>query len=232
LPFVEGAGKSVLWYSDLFTLSSWELTVLGSSKIIDEVEAMHKSRRASLAMYYYDFREDRKQDLRGLLSSVLVQLYDQSESYYDILSHFYSKYRNGARDDPSDDDLARCLRELLNLSGPPPVYLIIDGLDECPSSPFSLSSPREEVLSLLEDVVEAQLPNLWICVTSRAEDDIRTILEPLAFRSVSLHEEREQQEDIEKYIKSVISTNKNMKDWSSDQKRLVIDTLTERADGM
>jgi hypothetical protein len=205
---------------------------LVSSKVIDDVEAMHKSGLASLAMYYYDFREDRKQDLRGLLSSVLVQLYDQSESYYDILSHFYLKYRNGARENASDDDLARCLRELLNLSGPPPVYLIIDGLDECPSTPSSLSSPREEVLSLLEDLVEAQLPNLWICVTSRPEDDIRTILKPLAFRRVSLHDERGQQEDIEKYIKSVISTNKNTTDWSSEQKRLVTDTLIKRADGM
>jgi hypothetical protein len=197
--------------------------------VIDEVEAMHKSRRASLAMYYYDFRDDRKQDLRGLLSSVLVQLYDQSESYYDIISHFYLKYHNGARDNPSDEDLARCLGELLNLSGPPPVYLIIDGLDECPRSPSSLSSPREEVLSFLEDLVEAQVPNLWICVTSRPEDDIKTILKPLAVSSVSLQDQPEQRDDIEKYIKSVISTNR---DWSADQKRLVIDTLIERADGM
>jgi hypothetical protein len=205
---------------------------LGSSKVIDEVEAMHRSGLASLAMYYYDFREDRKQDLHGLLSSVLVQLYDQSESYYDILCHFYLKYHTGARENPSDDDLAQCLREVLNLSGPSPVYLIIDGLDECPSTPSSLSSPREEVLSLLEDLVEARLPNLRICVTSRPEDDIKTMLEPLAFCSVSLHDERGQQEDIDKYIKSVISTNKNMKDWSSEQKRFVIDTLIKRADGM
>jgi NACHT domain len=193
---------------------------------------MHQCGQASLAMYYYDFREDRKQDLRGLLSSVLVQLYDQSESYYDILSRFYSKYHNGARENPSDDDLARCLRELLNLSGPPPVYLIIDGLDECPSTPSSLSSPREEVLSLLEDLVEAQLPNLWICVTSRPEVDIRTILEPLAFRSVSLHDEPGQKEDIKMYIESVISTNKMKYDWSSEQKQLVVNTLIESADGL
>jgi len=58
---------------------------------------MQKSGRASLAIFYYDFREDRKKHVSGLLSSVLFQLCDQSDSYYDILSDFYSTHRNGAQ---------------------------------------------------------------------------------------------------------------------------------------
>jgi hypothetical protein len=84
----------------------------------------------------------------------------------------------------------------------------------------------------LEDLVEAQLPNLRICVTSRPEVDIKGILEPLAFRSVSLHDESGQKEDIVKYIKSIVNTNKNMKNWKPEHKQLVIDVLTEKADGM
>ena len=68
-----------------------------SSAIIDEIETMQISGLASLAIFYYDFREDRKKDVSGLLSSVLFQLCDQSDSYYDILSAFYSTHRNGAR---------------------------------------------------------------------------------------------------------------------------------------
>jgi len=56
---------------------------------------MQKSGLASLAMFYYDFREKEKNDLRGLLSSVLVQLCDQSDSYYAILSTFYSTSKKG-----------------------------------------------------------------------------------------------------------------------------------------
>ena len=181
-------------------------------------------------MYYYDFREDQKKDLRGLLSSVLFQLCDKSDSYYNTLSTFHSAHRNGTQN-PGDDELVECLKDLLKIPGPLPVYLIIDGLDECPSG-SSLASPREQVLSLLEDLIEARFTNLRICVTSRPETDIEAILDPLTFRSVSLHDERGQQDDIRKYIESVISTNKNMKHWSSEHKQLVIDALLARADGM
>ena len=191
---------------------------------------MQKSGHASLAMYYYDFREDKKRDLCGLLSSVLFQLCDQSDSYHPILSTFYSTHLNGART-PSDDELIRCLIDLLKVPGSQPIYLIVDALDECPST-SSLLSPREELLSLLEDLVQKQLPNLRICVTSRPEVDIKTILEPLAFRSVSLHDASGQQKDIRDYIEAIVSTNRKMQNWSLDHKRLVTDVLTSRADGM
>ena len=191
---------------------------------------MRKSGLASLAMFYYDFREDEKKDLRGLLSSLLFQLCDQSNSYYDILSTFYSTHRDGAQS-PSNDELVRCLKNLLNLPGQAPIYLIVDALDECPS-PSSLTPPREAVLSLLEDLIDSQLPNLRICVTSRPEADIKTVLGLFTFRSISLHEERGQKEDIENYIKSVVNTNRNMRRWTPAHKQLVIEFLTERADGM
>jgi hypothetical protein len=179
----------------------------------------------SLAIFYYDFREEGKRHVLGLLSSVLFQLCDQSDFYYDIMSAFYSAHRNGAQS-PSDDELIQCLMDLLKRPGPRPVYLVIDALDECPST-SSLSSPREKLLSLLEDLVEVQIPNLRICVTSRPE-----VEEPLAFCSVSLHEESGQKEDIMKYIESIVNMNKNMQNWKAVQKQLVIDVLIKKVDGM
>ncbi len=175
-------------------------------------------------------REDKKRDLRGLLSSVLFQLCNQSDSYHPILSTFYSTHLNGARA-PSDDELVRCLVDLLKHPGSRPIYLIVDALDECPSTSY-LSSPREELLALLEDLVEEKLPNLRICVTSRPEVDIKTILGPRAFRSVSLHDTSGQQKDIRDYIKSTVTKNKKMQDWSLHYKELVTDVLTRGADGM
>jgi len=209
---------------------SRELTVVASSAVIEEIKTIQKSRLASLAMYYYDFREDKKKDLRGLLSSILFQLCDQSDSYHNILSTFYSTHLNGAQS-PGDDELIRCLIDLLKLPGSHPIYLIVDALDECPST-SSLSSPREKLLALLEDLVEARLPNLRICVTSRPEVDIKAILEPLAFCSVSLHDASGQQEDIKDYIEAIVNTNKKMQNWNSQHKQLVIDVLTRKADGM
>jgi hypothetical protein len=184
---------------------------------------------ASLAIFYYDFREDDKKDLHGLLSSMLFQLCDQSDSYYSIVSAFYSTHRDGARS-PSDDELIRCLKDLLGLPGQAPIYLVIDALDECPNT--SLPPHRDQVLEFLEDLVDLKFPNLRICVTSRPETDIKPIIEPLNFRSISLHDEDGQKEDIEIYIKSIVYTDRRMRRWTSVHKQLVIDVLTERADGM
>jgi hypothetical protein len=85
---------------------------------------------------------------------------------------------------------------------------------------------------LVEDLVNSRLPNLRICVTSRPEDDIKVALQPLAFHSVSIHDEIGQLEDIETYIKSVVNTSRKMRRWRPEDKQLVIDVLTSRSDGM
>jgi hypothetical protein len=180
-------------------------------------------------MFYYDFREDQKKDLRGLVSSLLVQLCHQSDSYYDILFRFYIDHARGFQH-AGDDELVRCLKGILELPGQAPIFLIVDGLDECPN--LTLPSPREKVLMLLEDLVDPRLPNLRICVTSRPEVDIKLVLDPLTFRSISLHDERGQTEDIEKYIRSIVNTSRKMRRWKPEHKEFVIDVLTKRADGM
>jgi hypothetical protein len=204
--------------------------MLASSTIIQEIEVMRKSGLASLAFYYHDFREDQKQDRRGLLSSILFQLCDQSDSYHDVISTFYSTHRHGAQN-PSNDELLWCLKELLDLPGQAPVYLIIDALDECPNS-SAIPSPREQVLTLLEHLIESRLRNLRLCITSRPETDIKIALEPLTFRSISIHDESGQKEDIENYIKFVVNTDPKNRRWKQQDKELVIKVLTERADGM
>jgi hypothetical protein len=65
---------------------------------------MRRSGSALVAVFHCDFREDRKKDLRGLLSSVLFQLCDQSHSYRHILYSLYLARRHGAQR-PSDDRL-------------------------------------------------------------------------------------------------------------------------------
>ena len=191
---------------------------------------MRKSGLASLAMFYFDFKEEQKKGIRGLLSSVLVQLCHQSDAYCDILSKLYSEHKDGSQN-ASDGRLVRCLKDVLKVPRQAPIFLVVDALDECPNT-SSLSSPREEVLTLLEDLIDSQVANLRICVTSRPEADIKPILEPLTFHSVSLHDEHGQMEDLENYIKSVVNTNRNMRRWRAEHKQLVIDVLTERADGM
>ena len=191
---------------------------------------MRKAGLASMAFFYCDFRDEQKKDLRGLLSSLLVQLCHQSDAYCDVLSEFYSEHNNGSRY-PGSDALAGCLKDLLKLPEHPPVYIIVDALDECPNTQ-SLPSPRDKVLNLIEELIKSEIRNLRVCVTSRPEMDIKDALDPLSFRSVSLHDESGQKTDIEEYITSVINTNPKNKRWKAQDKQLVIDVLTRKAEGM
>ena len=133
--------------------------------------------------------------------------------------------------DPTNEELFQCLKHLLELPGQGPVYLIIDALDESPNT-SAMPSPREEVLMLVEELIESRLTNLRLCVTSRPEIDIKIILEPLSFRSISIHDESGQMEDIKNYIRSTVTKDPKNRRWKQDDKQLVIDVLTERADGM
>jgi hypothetical protein len=71
-----------------------------------------------------------------------------------------------------------------------------------------------------------------MCVTSRPEADIKHVLEPLSFHSVSLPGGSGQIEDINNYIKWFVNSNPRMRRWKPEHKQLVIDVLIERADGM
>jgi hypothetical protein len=112
-----------------------------------------------------------------------------------------------------------------------PVYIIMDGLDECPMT-STIPSPREEVLKLVVELVGLHLPNVHICVTSRPERDIRAVLERFALHAVSLHDERGQQQDIANYVGSFVRSDEKMRGWREEDKVLVIKTLSEKADGM
>jgi NACHT domain len=188
--------------------------------------------QASMAYFYFDFRDINKQHWRDLITSLLTQLSSRSGPRCDILSRLYFKYDDGAQQ-PSDETLRRCLKEMLTLPDKRPIYLIIDALDEC-SNTSGIPSDRNRVLQFVEDLVDLHLPNLHIFVTSRPEVEIREVLSPLTSRQVSLHDQGGQKKDIEDYVRSVVYSDSEpiMRRWRKEDKELVIETLSERADGM
>jgi hypothetical protein len=191
---------------------------------------MHAVGLATMAYYYFDFRDVKKQDCYGLLSSLVLQLSAESDSCYNILSQLYSDNMNGMRE-PDIDSLKECMNEMLNLPAQGPIYIIVDALDECPNS-SGTPSAREEVLELIGELVDLELPNLHLCVASRPEADIRVILDPLTTLKISLHDETGQKEDIVKYIKYIIYSDRIMKRWNEDDRQLVVVTLSDKVDGM
>jgi hypothetical protein len=200
------------------------------SAIIQDIEDMHAIGLATFAYYYFDFRDVKKQDCYGLLSSLILQLSAESDSCYNLLSQLYSDNTRGIRK-PTISALKKCMTDILCLSGQAPIYIVVDGLDECPNFP-GRPSAREEVLDLVEEIVDLRLPNVHLCVASRPEIDIRMVLESLTSLKISLHDESGQKEDIIEYIKSVVHSDRRMQKWREEDQNLVIDTLCQNADGM
>jgi hypothetical protein len=191
---------------------------------------MHAAGLATLAYYYFDFRDVKKQDCYGLLSSLISHLSVESDSRFNILSQLYSDHGRGIRK-PDIDALKKCMTDMLSLPGEAPIYIIVDAIDECPNS-SGTPSAREDVLGLIEGLVGMKLSNVHLCVASRPEMDIRMVLEPLTSLKISLHDESGQKEDIIKYIKSVVRSDRNIRRWREEDQTLVIDTLSQNADGM
>jgi len=188
-----------------------KLIVSRSSTIIEDIKTIRKSSSALVVYYYFDFRDRTKRDVRGLLTSVLVQLANASEKCLSILSQFHTESKYGS-EQPN---------------------IIVDALDECPNH-FGAPSAREIALKFVENLVQAKYSKLFICVTSRPEQDINSILNPLApeERRVSLHDESGQKEDIIRYVHALVHSDRSMQRWRENDKRLVIDTLSELAGGM
>jgi hypothetical protein len=205
---------------------------LSSSAIIEEIKHIRKSRSVLLAYYYFDFKDAAKRDVRGLLTSVLLQLVDNSDHCWNLLSQLYKTCCDGS-EQPSEAALTRCLKSMLDLPGQIPTYIVIDALDECPNN-TGTPSARERVLNFVEDLVQSEHPNLFICITSRPEQDINTTLNPLTPPShrVSLHEEGGQMEDINSFVRSFVMNDRTMRRWRAEDKDLVIRVLSERAQGM
>ena len=183
-----------------------------------------------MAYYYFDFRDVKKQDCYGLLSSLVSQLSAESDSCYGILSKLYSDNGRGMQK-PDVGALKKCLADMLSLPGQDQIYIIVDALDECPNSPGTPSA-RDEVLEFVKETVNLKLPNVNLCVASRPETDIRLMLEPLTTLKISLHDEIGQKKDIVEYINFIVRSDWNMRRWKEEDRQLVVITLSDKAGGM
>lgn len=212
------------------SLSSWLLISSISSTIIEDIQNECQTGLAILTFYYFDFRHIDKQDARSFLSSLLMQLGDQSDKFSQILSDLHSSHRHGSRQ-PSEDNLLQCLKNMLEIPGQGELYMVVDALDECQNLTGSRTT-RQQILDIIKELVDLKVAHLHLCVTSRFLIDILSVLNPLRPNSVSLHDQPGQREDIARYVKEIVQSDAKMRLWSGEQSQLVIRTLTEMGCGM
>jgi hypothetical protein len=82
-------GKVYSGSSIISTCCLVELTLILSSSIIRDIIALRDSGQASIAYFYFDFRDIDKQKPQNLLASLLIQLSFRSDPRCDVLSRLF-----------------------------------------------------------------------------------------------------------------------------------------------
>ncbi|KAI0289218.1 hypothetical protein BC826DRAFT_1107207 [Russula brevipes] len=173
---VQGKAYFGMWL--LLTSGFWEeeLILSSSSSAIEDIKNTGETTKRLVAYYYFDYKDASKRNVQGLLASLLFQLGDSSDRCWDLLYRLYTKCRDGS-EQPSDADLTKCLDAMVKLPGQVPIFIIMDALDECPST-TGICSAREEVLTFVEDLVGSKHPNLFICILAALNKTYRLLLAP------------------------------------------------------
>ena len=78
--------------------------LLVSSAVIQDIMALRDAGLATVAYFYFDFRDTDKQNPRNLLLSLLTQLSARSDICCDLLHRIYVTHDNGTHK-PTDDVL-------------------------------------------------------------------------------------------------------------------------------
>lgn len=212
LIIIAGCGKSIL-----------------SSTIIKYLEAKCiQSPTIAVVYFYFSFSLATEQNVNDMLSSLIKQLCccrpDIPESAQK-LSEFKNKGGH-----PDTERLEEVL--VSSVYGFSAVYIIIDGLDECPE----LGGYRRKLLNSLRRILKNMPDNLHILCTSRNEPDIRTRLVPALFGSTRMELDISSRRDIidhdiGKYIDATLSTD-DFNSWPDEVKLHARKVLIEKSDGM
>lgn len=181
-----------------------------------------------LAYFFFSFSDREKQNLDGMLASLIKQLYASRPDTPQAVESLRGYKKKGERPDTKTLETAL----IATLRGFSAVFIVIDALDECPD----LNGERKALLDSLGYIIAFLPDNVHLFCTSRAEPDIvtrmSTILCPPSKAAIDLTESREGlSDDIDKYLYSTFSST-DYDWWPDDLRAEARSSLIQKADGM
>lgn len=206
-----GSGKSIL-----------------SSSVIKHLQDRHASKPSTaLAYYYFSFSDIKKQNVDGMLASLIKQVCSRrpNKQLLDRLGEYMVKEQR-----PDTKTFGEML--ILSLSEYSDVYVVIDALDECPV----LNERRERLLESLDYILANAPGSLHVFLTSRKEPDIDAqmsvhLSQPFKVEIDLLAHQEILNRDICHYIDSRLATKK-LKSWPENMKMKARESLLDKADCM
>lgn len=146
---VPGCGKTVL-----------------SSTIVTHLE-LSTSRTRPVLFFYFDSQDINKRSLKGLIRSLIHQLYKHGNYVRKSLDSIFSFSHLGGGNNLSLQSLSRAFKYLIRKLDE--CWIVLDALDECIPGP----SPPEQIVRWLEDTMQTKFTNLHILVTSHFPPGVR-----------------------------------------------------------
>jgi len=197
------------------------VTLAYSSTVIQDVLCDRQATSSFVVAYFYfDFSDDKKQHLDNALRSLIKQLSVQCGGPCHPLDTLYSEHQNGQQQ-PTIGALKKVLRDILGMFQD--VFIILDALDEC--------IERQALLEWIIDVVDQNLDNLHLLVTSRKEKDIEDCLASCVSSEVNI-QSTAVDPDIQVYVREQLSSNPKLKKWSMKVREEIEAVLMHGAHGM
>jgi hypothetical protein len=140
--------------------------------IIRDIKTIFNAGSAFLAYFYFDFKDTEKQSFRALLTSLLVQLSDQSDIFRRDLLALYLTHEQGS-EQPTNDSLSECLKHMLIL------YNIKDEVAWKSLDIFLLTHTRRRCHSSSHSLGDALIPRLILPRMISDNRSIELVLAPL-----------------------------------------------------
>lgn len=205
----------------LHGLSGCGKTVLASS-IIHRLNSASPSR--ALAFFYFDVNGGGQQTVVQMLRTLLFQLCSRSPIILDRLQTLYNTCGKGTSS-PSIDQLSDTLKDIIGMSSQ--VTVVVDALDEC--------DKPSEVISWLEDLLEANYSTLQLLVTSRSTGETGRAIDGWTRRH-ELHAIQVDgvNKDISDYLHTRLFVSDEFSRWSSHEglQEMIKKEVSQQANGM
>ncbi|KAK6430778.1 hypothetical protein LTR95_013064 [Oleoguttula sp. CCFEE 5521] len=170
----------------------------------------------SLALWFFDFNDNAKQDPSNMLRSLIPN----------TLQSLHAACEQAGRS-ACDDDLLLVLKDVLNtiLTS----FLVLDALDECTSRP--------PLFEIIEEMRRWNIAGARILMTSREEVDVQEALEDVVPKTARTYlESHLVDKDIQTYVHEKLTKDKAFRRWQSPMERRIreeIETiLAQKANGM
>ncbi len=195
-------------------------TVLCSTIIDDVASSCKTSVRNTIAYYYFDCNESKKQTCEGFARSLIAQLCGQNSENSKTMESLFAQCGEGQRE-PDIESLSQALRKLTDHFEE--IYFVVDALDECVD--------RSLVILLIDEVCGWHMQNLHILVTSRKDMIIERGFQLLITDQIHI-QNCFVDADIKLLVRECLHSDPQLSQWSDSIKAEVERTLYDGSKGM